>query len=31
MSTLDSIRYMVKFMHAGFVSMEPQNGHVKHG
>lgn len=29
MSTLDSIRYMVKFMHAGFVSMEPQNGHVK--
>lgn len=29
MSTLDSIRHMVKFMHAGFVSMEPQNGHVK--
>ena len=29
MSTFDSIRYMVKFMHAGFVSMEPQNGHVK--
>ena len=29
MSTLDSLRYMVKFMHAGFVSMEPQNGHVK--
>ena len=29
MSTLDSIRYMVKFMHAGFVSMEPQNGYVK--
>lgn len=29
MSTIDSIRYMVKFMHAGFVSMEPQNGHVK--
>ena len=29
MSTLDSIRYMVKFMHAGFLSMEPQNGHVK--
>lgn len=29
MSTLDSIRYMVKFMHAGFASMEPQNGHVK--
>lgn len=29
MSTIDSIRYMVKFMHAGFVSVEPQNGHVK--
>ena len=29
MSTLDSIRYMVKFMLAGFVAMEPQNGHVK--
>ncbi len=29
MSTLDSIRYMVKFMHAGLVAMEPQNGHVK--
>lgn len=29
MSTIDSIRYMVKFMHAGFVSMEPQKGHVK--
>lgn len=29
MSTIDSIRYMVKFMHAGFVSMEPLNGHVK--
>lgn len=29
MSTIDSIRYMAKFMHAGFVSMEPQNGHVK--
>lgn len=29
MSTMDSIRYMVKFMHCGFVAMEPQNGHVK--
>ena len=29
MSTLDSIRYMVKFMHCSFVAMEPQTGHVK--
>ena len=29
MSTMDSIRYMVRFMHCGFVAMEPQNGHVK--
>ena len=29
MSTLDSIRYMVRFMHCGFVAMEPQTGHVK--
>ncbi|WP_315537774.1 transglycosylase domain-containing protein [Prevotella koreensis] len=29
MSTMDSIRYMVSFMHCGFVAMEPQNGHVK--
>lgn len=29
MSTLDSIRYMVRFMHAGFVAMEPQTGYVK--
>lgn len=29
MSTLDSIRYMVKFLHTGFVAMEPQTGHVK--
>ena len=29
MSSMDSIRYMVKFMHCGFVAMEPQNGHVK--
>ena len=29
MSTMDSIRYMVKFMHCSFVAMEPQNGEVK--
>jgi len=29
MSTLDSIRYMVRFMHCGFVAIEPQTGHVK--
>lgn len=29
MSTMDSIRYMVKFMHCSMVAMEPQNGHVK--
>ncbi|MDP4278112.1 MAG: transglycosylase domain-containing protein, partial [Bacteroidota bacterium] len=29
MSTMDSIRYMVKFMHCGFLAMEPQNGQVK--
>lgn len=29
MSTLDSIRYMERFMHCGFVVMEPQTGHVK--
>lgn len=29
MSTMDSIRYMVSFMHAGFVAMEPQTSHVK--
>ena len=28
-STLDSIRYMEHFMHCGFVSIEPQTGHVK--
>lgn len=28
-STLDSIRYMVRFMHAGFVAMEPSTGAVK--
>lgn len=29
MSTWDSLRYMKNFMHAGLLSMEPQNGHVK--
>lgn len=29
LSTMDSIRYMVRFMHCGFLAMEPQNGHVK--
>ena len=29
MSSMHYIRYMVKFMHCGFVAMEPQNGHVK--
>lgn len=29
MSTLDSIRYMVRFMHCSFVAMEPQSGEVK--
>lgn len=29
MSTMDSIRYMVSYMHCGFVAMEPQTGHVK--
>lgn len=29
MSTMDSIRYMVHFMHCGFVAMEPQTGAVK--
>lgn len=29
MSTLDSIRYMVKFMHTGLVAMEPQTGYVR--
>ncbi len=28
-STMDSIRYMERFMHSGFVAMEPQNGFVK--
>ena len=29
LSTMDSIRYMVRFMHCGFVAIEPQTGHVK--
>ena len=29
MSTMDSIRYMVRFMHCGFVAVEPETGHVK--
>ena len=29
MSSMDSIRYMVRFMHCGFVAMEPLTGHVK--
>lgn len=29
MSTMDSIRYMVKFMHCGFVAMEPQTAYVR--
>lgn len=29
MSSMDSVRYMLHFMHAGFIAMEPQNGHVK--
>ena len=29
MSVMDSIRYMVKFMHTGFVAMEPSNGYVR--
>lgn len=29
MSTMDSIRYMERFMHCGFVAMEPGTGHVK--
>lgn len=29
MSTLDSIRYMERFMHCGFIAIEPQTGYVK--
>ncbi|MEG0645678.1 MAG: transglycosylase domain-containing protein [Bacteroides sp.] len=28
-STMDSIRYMERFMHCGFVAMEPQTGFIK--
>ncbi len=28
-STMDSIRYMVSYMHCGFVAMEPNTGYVK--
>ncbi len=28
MSTMDSIRYMVKFLHCSFVAMDPRNAHV---
>ena len=28
-STLDSIRYMVRFMHTGFIAMEPDTRHIK--
>lgn len=29
MSTMDSLRYMLRFMHTGFVAIEPSTGHVK--
>lgn len=29
LSTMDSIRYMTRFMHCGFVAIEPQSGAVK--
>lgn len=29
MSTMDSIRYMNRFMHTGFMAMEPRTGYVK--
>ena len=29
MSAMDSIRYMLRFLHCGFVAMEPQTSHVK--
>ncbi|MBR1882001.1 MAG: penicillin-binding protein [Muribaculaceae bacterium] len=29
MSSMDSIRYMLHFLHTGFIAMEPENGHVK--
>jgi len=29
LSTMDSIRYFKKFLHAGFMAMDPNNGHIK--
>ncbi|MBL0764295.1 penicillin-binding protein 1A [Marivirga atlantica] len=29
MSTIDSIKYYKKFLHAGFMAMNPHNGHIK--
>ncbi len=29
MSPIDSIKYMQRFLHAGFVSMDPHEGHIK--
>ena len=29
LSTMDSIRYMARFLHAGFVVMEPETGYIK--
>lgn len=29
LSTMDSIRYMVRFMHCGFLAMEPSTGNIK--
>lgn len=29
MSTVDSLKYMVQFMHTGFVAMEPETGYVR--
>jgi len=29
MSTIDSLKYMLRFMHCAFVAIEPQTGHVK--
>ena len=29
LSVMDSIRYMVRFMHSGFVAIQPSTGHIK--
>lgn len=29
MSTMDSIKYFKKFLHTGFMAMDPHNGHIK--